>query len=183
MTKPTQTTVRRMTEWETEAENTLPAVRKPSNFVAPAPVAQAATWQDAKPHELQPAQSVTQVVTVATSHVDRAWGFFIVTLSLSIVVGIFAVVAALTLFSKPLIAAVVLSWFFSAFVAVWLLSAVIYYATSPDGIALLQVATGFRLIRKEQDFRHEYIRHANGMPQPDERRHQRRLERKQKGRR
>ena len=118
MTEPTRTQVRRMTEWETEAENTLPAVRKPSNFVAPLPVSQPTTWQAAQPHELQPAQSVTQVVTVATSHVDRARGFAIVTGSLSVVVGVFAVVAALTLFSKPLIAAVVLSWFFSGFVAV-----------------------------------------------------------------
>jgi hypothetical protein len=184
MNKPTQ--VRRMSEWETDADEALqlPAVRNAKNFVAPLPVAPAATWQPAQPHELQQAHSVAQIVSVQTSHVDRARGFAIVTGSLSVVVGVFAVVAALTLFSKPLIAAVVLSWFFSGFVAVWLISAVIYYATSPDGIALLQVATGFRLIRKEQDFRHEYIRHVNGIPQPDERRHQRRLERNaQKGRR
>lgn len=185
----TQPTVRRMTEWETEAENVaqLPAVNRGKNFVAPAsqPVVSAPpVWAPTQPHELQAAHSVAQVVTVATSHVDRARGFAIVTASLSVVVGVFAVVAAVTLFSKPLVAAVVLSWFFSAFVGVWLVSAIIYYATSPDGIALLQVATGFRLIRREQDFRHEYIRHANGMVAPDERRHQRRLERKaQKGRR
>lgn len=189
MTEPTHAQVRRMTEWETEAENAqLPAVRQPrDNFVAPLPPpvsANFAGWQPAQPHELQQAHSVAQIVNVQTSHVDRARGFAIVTASLSVVVGVFAVVAALTLFSKPLIAAVVLSWFFSGFVAVWLVSAVIYYATSPDGIALFQVATGFRLIRREQDFRHEYIRHVNGMTAPDERRHQRRLERRvQKGRR
>lgn len=185
MTKPTQTPVRRMTEWETEAENTqLPAVRQPArNFVAPLPPVSStfAGWQPAQPHELQPAHSVAQIVTLTTSHVDRARGFAIQTGILSIVVGILAIVAAVALFGQPLLTFWILVWFFTGFSAVWIAAYFWDKATSPDGIALLQVASGFRLIRKEQDFRHEYLRHVAGMPTPQERRDRRKAQ--QKGRR
>jgi hypothetical protein len=185
--KPTQTQVRRMEPWEAKEAPQLPAVRPPrDNFVAPLPPPVSSTfagWQPAQPHELQAQHSVAQVVSVATSHWDRAKGFALIALILSTAVGFLSVVAAVTLFNHPLLAAATLWWFFMAFVATLFASFVVYTVTSPDSVALFQLFGGIRLIRREQDFRHEYIRHVNGIPQPDERRHQRRLERKQKGRR
>jgi hypothetical protein len=185
--KPTQTQVRRMEPWEAEEAPQLPAVRKPEkNFVAPLPPPVSSTfagWQPAQPHELQAQHSVAQVVSMETSHVDRAKGFAIVTLGMSVVVGVFSVVAAIVLFNRPFIAATVLGWFFTSFMLTWLAAYIWYQATSPDGVTLFQLFGGFRLVRHEQKFRHEFLRHANNMPTPQERRHQRRLERRQKGRR
>jgi hypothetical protein len=82
---------------------------------------------------------------------------------------VFAVILAVVLFKEPLIFAVVLSYFFSAFVLTWILAYVWFQATSPDGVSLFQVFGGFRLLGGEQKFRHERIRHKEGMPQPWER--------------
>jgi hypothetical protein len=171
MTKPTQTQVRRMTEWETEADEALqlPAVRNAKNFVAPLPVSQPATWQPAQPHELQAQHSVAQVVSVATSHWDRAKGFSIKTLSLAAVIGALSVIVAIAGFNVPLLSLPILLWFGTGFGAVWLVAYIWSEATSPDGAMLFQIFGSYRLTRNEQKFRQEYIRHINGMPQPDER--------------
>lgn len=168
MAKPVQTNVRRMTEWEKEAEPQLPVVRQPGrNFVAPLPPPVSSTfadWQPAQPHELTTQHSVAQIVNVSTSYTDRARGFAIQTGILSVVVGILAIVAAVALFKQPLLTFWILVWFFTGFAAVWIAAFFWDKATSPDGIALFQVFGGFRLIRREQDFRHEYTRHRAGMP-------------------
>jgi hypothetical protein len=178
-----------MSEWETEAENAgrqLPAVNRGKNFVAPASqpvVSTPPVWTPAQAHELQPAQSVGQIVTMATSHVDRAKGFGIKTASLAAVIGGLAVIVAVVGFRVPLLSLPILLWFGTGFGIVWLAAYLWSEAASPDGVTLFQVFGGLRLVRHEQKFRHEYIRHVTGMLQPDERRHQRKIERKQKGRR
>ena len=167
MAKPVQTNVRRMTEWETQAEPQLPAVRQPErNFVAPLPPPVSSTFTGMAPqqHEMQPVLPVQQVVSVATSHVDRAKCFAIVTAILATAVGVLSVVVALTLLGKPLVAAVVLSYFFTWFVLTWAVSFAIYTFTSPDFVAVMQALGILRLFGKEQDFRHERIRHHEGMP-------------------
>lgn len=166
MNKPTQTQVRRMEPWEAEDAPQLPAVRNAKNFVAPLPppVSSTITALRAEAHELQPVLPVQQVVTLTTTHVDRAKGFAIVTAILATAVGFLSVVVALTLLGKPFAAAVVLSYFFTWFVITWLVSFVIYTVTSPDFAAITQVLGILRMFSREQDFRHERIRHHEGMP-------------------
>lgn len=162
-----------MSEWEVMGKPQLPAVR--SNFVAPDPPRiDAPGYLQPQPHELIQVPSVQQIVTLNTTHVDRAKGFAITTSILATVVGVFAVILAVVMFREPLIFAVVLSYFFTAFVLTWVISFVWHQATSPDGTALFQIFGGFRLLKNEQKFRHERIRHKEGMPQP--------WERKRKGR-
>lgn len=158
-----------MNEWEIVTDEDEPTPRRPmlpaKNFVAPIPEPKRYELTPPQPHELMQTPSVQQVVTMHTTHVDRAKGFALVTAILSVVVGVFAVVVAVTLLREPLILAVVLSYFFTWFVITWLVSFVWYQWTGPDGIAATQQVFGFRLLRKEQDFRHEYLRHQAGMPQ------------------
>lgn len=156
----------------------LPTVRQPrrDTFVAPAPapiVRQAPAHLQPTPQELMVAPSVQQVVRMETTHVDRAKGFALRTLILSVVVGVLAVIVAVVMFKEPLIFAVVITYFFTAFAAIWLVAYLWDLATSPDGTALYQVFGGLRMLRREQDFRHERIRHIEGMPQPWERKQRR----------
>lgn len=164
--KSTQTQVRRMEPWEADDEPQLPAVRKSSNFVAPLPppVSNTITVLRTEAHQMQPVLPVQQVVSVATSHWDRARGFALATLPLSVVTGVFAATAAIAMFGQPLALAVVLKYFISAFFAVWFASFVLYVGTSPDFVLLLQAVGVLRLFGKEQDFFHERIRHHEGMP-------------------
>jgi hypothetical protein len=184
--KPTQTDVRRMTEWETEAENAaqLPAVRLPrDNFVAPLRPPVSSTFaglQPAQPHELQPAQSVGQIVTMATSHVDRAQGFRIETMSLAAVIGGLSVIVALVGFRVPLFSLAILGWFGTGFGLVWIIAYFFNKVTSPDSAMLMQIFGSYRLTRNNQKFTQEYLRHIHGMPTPQERKAQRNA---QKGRR
>jgi hypothetical protein len=163
MSKPIKTTVRRMDEWEEPQQPQLPAVR--SNFVAPLPKpVDAPAWLQPSPQELMPQPSVTQVVEVRTSYVDRAKGFLIQTLSLSVVVGILAIIAAVALFGQPFLTFWTFVYFFTGFAAVWLVAYWYDKRTSPDGIAFFQQMTIRQLLYREQDFRQERIRHREGMP-------------------
>lgn len=163
-----------MSQWEIATDDDdaprLPVVRPPrNNFVAPIPEPQRYELTPPQPHELMSVPSVQHVVTMHTTHVDRAKGFAIQTGILSVVVGVLAIVAAVALFGQPLLTFWIFVWFFAGFCAVWIMAYLWDRWTSPDGIALFQVFGGFRLLRKEQDFRHEYLRHQAGMPQRWER--------------
>jgi hypothetical protein len=139
-----------------------------------------------QPHELIAPPNIVHQVTMATTHEDRARGFLLASLPVSGLVGVMAVIAAVTLFRQPLTFAVVLTWFFTVGVGVLGLTFCVYLVTSPDGQAILHQLFGFRLLRKEQDFRHDYLRYQAGMPDKAERKHRRKLERAQitqKGRR
>lgn len=159
----------------------LPVVRRQRDtFVPPAPPAPVRhELAPVQPHELVAAPNIIHQVTMTTTHQDRARGFLLASLPVSGLVGLMAVIAAVTLFGQPLTLAVVLTWFFTVGVGVLGLTFGVYLVTSPDGQAIIHQVLGFRLLRKEQDFRHDYLRYQAGIPDKAERKHRRKMARKQ----
>jgi hypothetical protein len=168
-----------MSDWEvvTDDEPQLPARKvtfeeqlkaglvkyEPRNVVNPEPLRHPA-WQPAQPHELAPLPTVQQVVTVTTSATDRARGFHIQTVPLAAAFGFVAFLAAVLLFGNPVISAVSVITLFGVFAATWGMAFIWDGIRSPEFVAVLREFGILRLFGKEQDFRHDYIRHMAGMP-------------------
>lgn len=156
-----------MAEWEVVADDEpqLPARRPPrNNFVPAAPKPDAPAWMQPQPHELTPMPTVQQIVTVTTSARDRAEGFHIQTVPVAAAFGFVAFLAAVLLFGNPVISAVSLITLFGVFAVTWGLAFVWDGIRSPEFVAVMREFGILRLFNKEQDFRHDYIRHVSGMP-------------------
>jgi hypothetical protein len=109
-------------------------------------------------HEVTPGLPVQTVQNVTTSAVDRAKGFSIVSIPLAAMAGVVAFLAAVTLFSVPILSGAALLWLFGTFAGVWLLAWVWHVSASPDGVSLWQVLLHYRLLRHEQRARLERMR-------------------------
>lgn len=87
---------------------------------------------------------------LATSHVDRAKGFSIVSLPLAGGVGLGGLLLAVGLFQVPIFSMGALLILFLAFLATWLVAWLWYQSASPDGVALWTVLLHYKLLRHEQ---------------------------------
>lgn len=153
-----------MSEWEIEPQ--LPAVRKPkpNTFVPALPEPKPLTYQAAQPHELMPLPTVQEVVTYTATPVERAKAFHITSVPVALVFAFTAFLVAVLVFGNPWLSAPALITLFVVFVVAWLIMLGLDALRSPEGAAILRELGIMRLLNKEQDFRHEYTRHANGMP-------------------
>lgn len=103
------------------------------------------------PLDPQPARVPVQTLqTVATSHRDRAAGFNLVTIPLAAVVGIVALLAAVSLANMPLLSWSALLILFGAFVLVWGLAYAWHTLASPDGAVIFGILLAYRFQRHEQ---------------------------------
>jgi hypothetical protein len=89
-------------------------------------------------------------VELHTSYTDRARGFQLATLPISIAFGVGALVVAVVGYSVPVISIGALAVFWLAFFGWWLIGWTIHHIASPDGIALVQALLAYRFLRAEQ---------------------------------
>lgn len=94
-------------------------------------------------------------VTLRTTYKDRADGFIRATTPLAVVTGAITLVGAVTLFATPLLSFAALLWFFTGFALVWLVAYLGHLFVSPDGSTWLHTLLLWRVVQREQRFRHE----------------------------
>jgi hypothetical protein len=134
-----------------------------SNFVAPAPRQRVEVIPTEDQLPMLPTAQTT--VELHTTYTDRAQGFQLATLPISIAFGVGALVVAVAGYSVPVISIGALAVFWLAFLGWWLIGWVIHHFASPDGIALLQALLMYRYVRNEQRERHRRyasLRDKNG---------------------
>ena len=139
----------------------LPA-RRPTGprFVAPEAVQpirayQLPTVDEPEYTQLAPHAPAQAEVLLRTTYKDRADGFIRAVTPLASVTGAITLVAAVTLFATPLLSFAALLWFFTGFALVWLVAYLAHLFVSPDGSTWLHTLMLWRVVQREQRFRHE----------------------------
>jgi len=105
------------------------------------------------PMQIDAPLPVQTVQRLATSHVDRAKGFSIVSIPLAAGVGVGGLLLAVGVFSVPIFSMAALLTLFLAFLGTWLAAFLWYQSASPDGIGLWTVLLHYRLLSREQKAR------------------------------
>jgi phage shock protein PspC (stress-responsive transcriptional regulator) len=93
-------------------------------------------------------------VELRTTYTDRAEGFRIATLPVSVVAGVLSGIVAVVGFSVPALSLAVLVWIFSAFCVTWLVAYFWHTLAGPDGVALIHTVLGWLFLFTEQKYRH-----------------------------
>lgn len=139
--------------WEA-IEQRRQAATRPPNFVSaadlgitPKPIARR---YEPPAMEIMAPTPVRTEQRLATSHVDRAKGFSIVSLPLAAGVGFGGLLLAVGLFQVPIFSMGALLVLFLAFLLTWLVAWLWYQSASPDGVALWTVLLHYKLLRHEQ---------------------------------
>jgi hypothetical protein len=125
-----------------------------TRFVAPLP--EPKTRIEVLPPDLLPPMMPTAQTTVElkTTYTDRAKGFQLATLPISVAFGVGVLVVAMVGWSVPIFSLGALAVFWLAFLGWWLLGWAIHHIASPDGIALVQSILMYSYVRSEQKERH-----------------------------
>ena len=105
------------------------------------------------PMQIDAPMPVQTVQRLATSHVDRAKGFSIVSIPMAAGVGLGGLLLAVGLFQVPLFSMAALLTLFLAFLLTWLAAFLWYQSASPDGVTLWTVLLHYRLLSREQKAR------------------------------
>lgn len=105
--------------------------------------------------QLAPHAPAQAEVLLRTTYRDRADGFIRATTPLAVVTGAITLVGAVTLFATPLLSFAALLWFFTGFALVWLVAYLGHLFVSPDGSSWLHTLMLWRVVQREQRFRHE----------------------------
>jgi hypothetical protein len=105
----------------------------------------------------RPAATSRLGATVEGDYVNRAKGFSITTMNISIVVGILFIIAAFAIRDTVTFGIITL-WFFTGFCVVWLISYVLHVFISPEGAEMLEILMYWRFINREQAERHRRMR-------------------------
>ena len=126
--------------------------QRPANFVTPGDAPRPIVRR-AEPGPIEIGAPVQTVQRLATSHVDRAKGFSIVSLPLAAGVGLGGLLLAIGVFSVPVFSMAALLILFLGFLGTWLTAWLWYQSASPDGVALWTVLLHYRLLSREQKAR------------------------------
>ena len=137
--------------WTEEETAQTSIVRRPDNFVqaSPAPRVQFMP-PDGAQEALNVPSAATAQVQLRTTYSDRARGFAIVIAPVAVVTGIVALVAGV-----PVLSFAILTWFLTAFCLTWCMAYALWTFISPDGAAWLHVWQTWRMVSREQKFRHD----------------------------
>ena len=138
--------------WDDPEYDRTPTVNKRQTFVKPGPIEKPVKY------EILPASYELPMVTPAStvesritgSHTDRAKGFQIVTVPISIAFGVGVGVVALVGFSVPVFSLTMLAVFWISFLLWWLAGWGLHLLFSPDGIALTHTMRGWAYLEREQ---------------------------------
>lgn len=132
----------------------------PANYVTPyapgeahRPAVLRVGSQAPAPMQVDAPMPVQTVQRLATSHVDRAKGFTIVSIPLAAGVGFGGLLLAVGVFSVPIFSMAALLTLFLAFLGTWLAAFLWHQSASPDGVTLWQVLLHYRLLSREQKAR------------------------------
>lgn len=141
-------------------ERQLPVRASGPRFVAPEPTQTVraypiATVEEPEYTHLAPNAPSQAEVLLRTTYRDRADGFTRAVTPLAVVAGAITLVAAVTLLATPLLSFAALLWFFSGFAIVWLVAYLGHLLISPDGSTWLHTVMLWRVVQREQRFRHE----------------------------
>ena len=141
--------------WEEDIPQTS-IVRRPDNFVQalPAPRVQFMP-PDGAQEALNVPSAATAQVQLRTTYSDRARGFAIVIAPVAVVTGIVALVAGVTLAGVPFLSWAALQTFLLFFCVTWIVGYVLHTFVSPDGATWLHVFSTWRMVSREQKFRHD----------------------------
>ena len=145
--------------WETleERRRVTLARRQGGNFAPPyAPGEQPkpiVRRYDPLPMQIDAPLPVVTVQKLATSHVDRAKGFSIVSIPMAAGVGVGGLLIAVGMGAVPLFSMGALLVLFLSFLGVWLAAYVWHQSASPDGVTLWTVLLHYRLLSREQKAR------------------------------
>jgi hypothetical protein len=126
--------------------------QRQNNFVAPAPRPRVEIIEVGEPMPMLPTAQTS--VQLTTTYTDRAAGFQLATLPISIAFGVGVLVVAIAGWSVPIFSLGALAVFWLAFLGWWLLGWAIHHIASPDGIALVQALLMYKYVRNEQRERH-----------------------------
>jgi len=140
--------------------NEQPPTRRHSGprFVAPAQPIQAYRLPIVEEPEythLAPTAPAQSHIELHTTYKDRADGFIRAVTPLAGVTGILTLVTAVGLFSVPFLSFLAALWFFTGFGLVWLIAYLAHLFLSPDGSTWLHTLMLWRVVQREQRFRHE----------------------------
>lgn len=113
--------------------------------------------ESAMPTEVLPPAS-TSHVDLHTTYSDRAKGFQLATLPVSVGFGVGALIVAIAGYGVPVLSITALAVFWLAFLAWWLVGWAIHHLISPDGAALIHALLGWRYLYREQAERHRRYR-------------------------
>jgi hypothetical protein len=117
-----------------------------SRFVAPLPEPKTRV-EILPPDELPPMLPTAQMhVELRTSYTDRAKGFQLATLPISVAFGVGVLVVAVVGWSVPVFSLGALAVFWLAFLGWWLIGWTIHHVASPDGIALVQALLMYKYV-------------------------------------
>lgn len=114
-----------------------------------------ATVEEPEYTQLAPHAPAQAEVLLRTTYKDRADGFIRAVTPLAVVAGGVTLVAAVGLFSVPFLSFLALLWFFTGFALVWLVAYLAHLFVSPDGSTWLHTLMLWRVVQREQRFRHE----------------------------
>ncbi len=134
-------------------------LKRTNNFVAPLPKPRVEIVKVGEPMPMLPTAQTS--VQLTTTYTDRAQGFQLATLPISIAFGVGALIVAIVGWNVPFISIGALTIFWLAFLGWWLLGWAIHHIASPDGIALVQALLMYRYVRNEQRERHKRYKESN----------------------
>ena len=142
--------------WTEEDTAQTSIVRRSDNFVQALPAPRAYSLSPETPQEaLNVPSAATAQVQLRTTYSDRARGFALSIAPVSVVTGVLSCVAGVTLAGVPVLSFAILTWFLTAFCVTWCVAYALWTFVSPDGATWLHVWQTWRMVSREQKFRHD----------------------------
>ena len=142
--------------WTEEETPQTAIVRRSDNFVQALPAPRVQVLPPETPQEALNVPSAAQTfVQLRTTYSDRARGFALSIAPVAVVTGVLSCVAGVTLAGVPVLSFSILTWFLTAFCLTWIVAYGLWTFVSPDGAAWLHVWQTWRMVRREQQFRHD----------------------------
>lgn len=142
-------------ERQQEMELIRPA---PNRFVPPVRAKPQLPTQVNHSWQMDVTPSAQQQVIVQTSAVDRAKGYTITLVPLSVALAVLAVIVRVTLLDHPFLALGTLLLFWLIFVLAWLTGWIITLAMTPEFVSLYEAKRKWNVIEREQENRWSYYR-------------------------
>lgn len=100
-------------------------------------------------------QNAGSQVVLKTTYADRATGFLIGSVPMWLAFIVAAALIAYFFRDVPLFSVSMVGWMFTGAILSWVVSWLVHTMISPDGTTIIQSLLAYRVVRREQDYRHE----------------------------
>ena len=101
-----------------------------------------------------PTAAISTQRTFKSNEMDRAQAFNLTTNRLALVVCFLGGIIAVWRWDAPIISLMTVGGMFTGYALVWIVAWILHQLIGPDGTTFVQALLGYRIIRKEQEFRH-----------------------------